>query len=95
MNFGYHSKPKTKNAREPCVTVIGKIQEGNLLIGVARCSSNDNFCKKYGRQLAEKRLLDGQPHTILPMESCSVKTFLFIAKAIVSEVKETKRVKGN
>ena len=38
------------------VTVAYELSEGTLRYAIARCSNNDNFCRKTGRTLAAGRL---------------------------------------
>lgn len=81
--FRFHSKPNELPNR---VTVVGRVVNENLEIAVSRCSSKDNFSRKKGNFIAEKRLEEGKLFCNFPMKDCTVKQFVLIAKGVSSEV---------
>lgn len=59
-----HSKPvngskmsikSLKQSRQPSFTVAGVVDGNELRIGLAKCSTKDQFSKKMGRRIAEGR----------------------------------------
>lgn len=87
--FIFHSKPNSTRSR---VTVVGK-QEGNQLkIATARCSRNDQFSRKIGRELAAKRIENNQLYISIPVEQSDIALFLLVAQGISTNVLQSKRV---
>ena len=85
--FRFYTKPgETKNR----VSIVGEHSEGMLKIAVARCSEKDQFFKKKGRAIAEKRLSENKLFKSFSMNNCDLKTFVYIAKAVAAEVEKTK-----
>lgn len=88
--FRFYSKPSNSKVR---VAVVGKEINNELCIAVARCSQKDQFCKKTGRELAEKRLENQEIFHKVALPECSAYNFLLIAQGVVSEVIKTKKIK--
>ena len=80
--YRFYSKPNN-GAR---VSVVGQVQDNQLKIAVARCSEKDQFVRKVGRELAEGRLNAGLLYSKIPMEECTVKTFVDVAQEVVKKV---------
>ena len=82
--FVFHTKNLSKNSQQPRVTVVGRPDEDNkvLLIAVARCSKNDHFNKKTGRQIATDRLNNGQIIAKVPVNETSLTNFIACAQAV-------------
>ncbi len=64
-NLFFHSKFEKG---EPRVTVAGIVTDNTLKIGLARCSRNDQFARKKGREIARTRA-DEQPMVTIPMSN--------------------------
>lgn len=60
MKYVYHS-PFNGN-HKPRVTVVGLLNEdtGRLNIGIARCSKEDMFSRKVGREIAKHRAINSE-----------------------------------
>ncbi len=80
----FYSKP-IKN--EPRISVVGEHKDGLLKIAVARCSIKDQFVKKTGRTLAEKRLSENKLYEEIRINNCRGKDFAIIADIIAKKVK--------
>jgi len=63
----YHTKGSASN-RVPRVTIVGVVGDKTLDIAASRCSKNDQFCKKQGRDIAINRLKEGQFIAQIPIE---------------------------
>ena len=68
------------------VSIAAKFVDNKLSMSASRCSDTDNFCKKTGRSLAEKRLNEGRYIAIFPMKSCDIKTFRTWAEIVANNV---------
>ena len=87
--FIFHSKPNQARER---VTVVGK-QEGNQLkIATARCSKTDQFSRKIGRELAQKRIDNEQLYISIPVEKSDISLFLLVAQGVSNNVITSKKV---
>lgn len=82
--FVYHTKNLSKNNRQPRVTVVGSVDESGktLCLSVARCSKNDQFTKKVGRQIAAERLQKGEFVAQVPINEPSLTNFIACAVAV-------------
>jgi hypothetical protein len=62
MSFTFHAKTT------PRVTIVGGITEDNkLLLAASRTSKKDSFCKKTGRELANKRFEERKFISVIPI----------------------------
>jgi hypothetical protein len=52
--FCFYSKPNDVRA-----TIVAKLENGLMTFAASRCTEDDQFVKKIGRELAEKRLTSG------------------------------------
>jgi hypothetical protein len=75
------------------VSVVGK--DGKLKISASRCSDNDNFDKKLGRSLAEKRLANNNFIATISISKCSISTFRSIAYTLGEIVRNDARILKN
>ncbi len=84
MPFVYHTKNLSKNNNQPRVTVVGNVdQSGKYLnIAVARCSKNDHFCKKTGREIAIDRLNNGKYIAQVSVNEPTLSNFIAAAQAV-------------
>jgi len=73
------------------VTVLGSHSSGMLSISAACCSTDDNFSRKEGRDLAETRMIEGKLYTRIPIPQCDLKTFIHIAKGVEHSIQKSKR----
>lgn len=65
------------------VRVVGDMAKpGNVDVQVAVCSRKDNFCKKTGRDLAEKASIKAVPLRYLPQELARIEDKLIAEKRI-------------
>ena len=83
--FRFHSKEGELSNR---VTVVGAIINDQLQIAVSRCGDRDNFSRKKGNFIAEKRLEEGKTYCTFSMKDCSTKQFVLIAKGVALEVSQ-------
>jgi hypothetical protein len=72
------------------VTVVGEYYHNGLQIATSICNKKDLFFRKKGRTIASGRLYKGKLHSIHYPSQQDGKTFVEIAKKVVSEVLETK-----
>lgn len=77
----YHSK-STQNR----VTIVGEFENNELRVAVARCSSNDNFCRRVGRELATNRLKNGEMYMTIKTTKMDRKRFNRIADFFAKEL---------
>lgn len=48
-------EPATKGGQTQCVL---ELDDGKVIVGIAYCSKEDNFCYKIGRKVAEGRAME-------------------------------------
>lgn len=89
--YHFYSKPSKKGSNER-VSVVGKHDNGMLQIAAARCSAKDQFSRKTGRAIAEKRLEENKTYITIPVETCDISLFLIVAQGVSQNVLKTKRV---
>ena len=78
--FIFHS-PFLENL--PRVTIVGQVEGNKLLIGGARCSTEDHFVKKTGVALAKERIAKGNLVTMLELQEGLISYQEFIEIAVV------------
>ena len=83
--FRFYSKADETNR----VSIVGECTDGVLKVAAARCSSKDNFVRKKGRELAEKRLQSNELCFEIPADKCDVRTFIVIAKGLCQQIKNS------
>lgn len=83
----YHSKD-VKNR----VTVVGEFDNNELRLAVARCSSNDNFCRRIGRELATNRLNNGEMYVTIRTPKMDRKRFNKFADFFAKELQSNSTV---
>ena len=76
------------------VTIVGTYENGVLKMAASRCSTSDNFCKKTGRGIAEKRLADNKLVATFPLKECNSKIFRHLATSVSYLVEEDARLVG-
>jgi len=77
----FHSKTNNR------VTVVGEYCDEGLCLTAARCSSKDNFCRKTGRDIANRRFNIKRHCITIPVKNRNIKSFVEIAanlSAIIS-----------
>jgi hypothetical protein len=74
------------------VTIVGEHKDGKLKLAASRCSNKDNFSRKVGRELAEKRLQEGKIIAEIPMLACNSKLFVQFAISMADVVRDNKVV---
>ena len=84
----FHSKHESNR-----VTIAGEFCEEGLCLTAARCSDNDNFCRKTGREITERRFNIKRTCITLPIEDKSYKTFVSIARSFADLVSENIKFK--
>lgn len=92
--FRYYSTVKRStwyHEPRPVVTVVGIHEVGILKLAAARCSEKDQFEKKVGRELAEKRLSEGKHVAHVFIDECRVKDFIKYAEAVTKIVNQDPR----
>ena len=89
--YHFYSKPSTKGSNER-VSVVGQHNNGMLQIAAARCSAKDQFSRKTGRAIAEKRLEENKTYIQIPVEKCDISLFLIVAQGVSQNVLKTKKV---
>lgn len=89
--YNFYSKPIKKGSNER-VSVVGQHNDGMLQIAAARCSAKDQFSRKTGRAIAEKRLEEKKTYITIPVEKCDISLFLLVAQGVSQNVLKTKRV---
>lgn len=82
--FIFHSSPD--NNLGVRVTVVGDYADGVLNLAVARCSQEDIFVRKTGREKAIERLKKGEFVTSLMSETMTFKRFFGAASAVANAV---------
>lgn len=87
MIFRFYSKPRASKGNV-IISVVATQNAGNdiLNIAVARCSKKDQFVKKKGRELAEKRLNANELYCKYRVKDCKGKEFMQIAEKVAKEV---------
>jgi len=89
MEFIYYSKDKTiLSEKEPRVTVVGELNNNTLRMAVARCSLNDRFERKIGREIAKYRLLRGDYVLEYNGSGITNETFYDLAKTLVPHIRK-------
>lgn len=90
MLFRFYSKPHNSKGNV-VVCVVATQNAGNdiLNVAVARCSEKDQFVKKTGRELAEKRLNANELYCKYRVQNCKGKEFIKIAQQVAKEVTNT------
>ena len=83
--FIFHS-PQYPMSTGLRATVVGRYKDGELKIGVSRCSERDMFSRKTGRELAFKRLDDGKEYLSVSTDNMDLTKFIKIAQAISEAV---------
>lgn len=84
----YKNEVYTIYKQPPVVTVCGVYDEstGKLNIGISRCSEEDNFVKKIGKELAYNRAVHKPYITVqLPIGSKFSKIFYDLARNLVKD----------
>lgn len=91
--YVYH----TPNYFSQRLTIVGEFEnDSTLRISAAICSTKDNFCRKTGRELAEKRMKEGKHVlTVHNLNKSRFKTsnFIKIAERIDDVIAIIKNVK--
>lgn len=90
LYFYGQTVPKNKKQKSKRVTVAGIVDENttvsSIRIGVAICSTKDQFSKVKGRTISTGRALSSKPYSFMKSKSdSSVKDFISYAKKIISE----------
>lgn len=80
--YRFYSSPKDSNR----VTIVGETVDGTLKIAAARCSHNDHFVRKVGRDIAEKRLQNNETIFNIPVQDCSITFFVTLARGLAQEL---------
>ena len=80
-NYVFHSKNSCVR-----VTVVGEFIDGKLRLAVSRCSEKDHFVKKVGREIASKRLLDGDLIAEINVNKMSMGVFIEASETICDAV---------
>lgn len=83
-NYVFHSN--VDNDSRVRVTVVGEFVDGKLKLAVSRCSEKDHFVKKIGREIASKRLLNGDLITELDVKKMSMGIFIEASETICDAV---------
>lgn len=68
------------------VTVVGDCTDGVLKIAASRCSPEDHFARKIGRDIALDRLNKDKLITSIEIENMSNNKFISIANAVADSV---------
>ncbi len=75
------------------LTIAWTTLEGSLVFATSECSTQDNFNKKTGRELAEQRLKAGNsktiPSDIIVSDYCEKLTIFGLSKASANRVRQT------
>ncbi len=88
----YHSKASEGTNR---VTVGGDYCEEGLCLVASRTSNKDNFCRKKGRELVERRFKVRRHCITIPVEERNGKTFLDIASKLAALISKDIKFKEN
>lgn len=76
--YRFYTSPWSKNR----VSLVGTYNDGVLKVAASRCSNNDNFCKKTGRTIAERRLADNNLVAEFHLKECSIATFVRVVEPL-------------
>jgi len=88
----YHSKVSEGTNR---VTVGGDFCDEGLCLVASRTSNKDNFCKKTGRELVDRRFKVKRHCITVPVEQRNGKTFLEFASKLASLISQDIKFKEN
>jgi hypothetical protein len=89
----YHTKAGEVNNR---VTIGGNFcEDGTLCLVAARTSTKDNFEKKTGRELVDRRFKVKRHCISIPIEEQTTKSFVEIAKKLARLIADDIKFKEN
>jgi hypothetical protein len=70
----------------PRVTVVGEHKDGVLKLAAAKCSLDDRFVRKVGREMAEKRLKEGKHVLEVKVQKCNSEMFHNYANVVIEDI---------